>query len=93
MIDRNEVETVDTTGEEYADEPREVGSVKWFDTQKGYGFISRENGSDVFVHFSSINREPPRLQEHDRVEFTLVPGEKGPEALNVIVLAETPGNP
>jgi hypothetical protein len=38
MIDRNEIETVDTTGEEYADEPREVGNVKWFDAQKGYGF-------------------------------------------------------
>lgn len=88
MIDKNEVETIDTTGEEYSDEPREVGHVKWFDAQKGYGFISRENGSDVFVHFSSINREPPRLREHDRVEFTLVPGDKGPEALNVIVLAE-----
>ena len=77
-----------TLSDDYTDEPRQTGHVKWFDEQKGYGFIRRENGSDLFVHFSSINREPPTLKENDRVEFTAVSGEKGPEARAVTVLTE-----
>jgi CspA family cold shock protein len=72
----------------YSDEPRQSGSVKWFDEQKGYGFIRREDGSDLFVHFSSINREPQTINENDRVEFTVVSTDKGPQAQDVIVLAE-----
>lgn len=73
--------------DEFASEPRQVGHVKWFDDQKQYGFISREQGSDVFVHASNIRRDPPTLNEHERVEFTVVPGEKGPQAWDVVVLA------
>lgn len=74
--------------DDYSEEPRQTGYVKWFDDQKKYGFISRENDSDVFVHFSNINRDPQTLNEYERVEFTVVPGEKGPEAHDVIVLVE-----
>lgn len=73
---------------DYSDEPRQTGYVKWFDDQKKYGFIRRDNDSDVFVHSSSIKREPPTLKEYERVEFTVVPGKKGPEARDVVVLAE-----
>lgn len=75
--------------EESLDQPRETGHVKWFDDQKGYGFIKREDESDIFVHFTSINREPQTLREHERVEFTPVSTEKGPEARKVTVLAGT----
>jgi len=84
----NDDELRSTLDEGYAAGPRLTGYVKWFDTQKKYGFIQREGGGDVFVHFSSINRDPPTLKEYDRVEFTLVSGEKGPEAYDVTVLAE-----
>ncbi|MCA9973165.1 MAG: cold shock domain-containing protein [Anaerolineales bacterium] len=77
-----------TLNDDLSAEPRQTGYVKWFDNRKGYGFIRREAGDDVFVHFSSINRERQTLNEHDRVEFTAVPAEKGPEARNVVVLAE-----
>jgi len=72
------------------DSPREIGYVKWFDHRKKYGFIRREDGSDVFVHFSEINGDQQVLNEHERVELTVVPGKKGPEAHNVVVL--TPGS-
>lgn len=87
MAHMNE-ESESTLNDELTNEPRVTGHVKWFDPQKGYGFIKRDNGSDVFVHFSNINREPQTLHEFDRVEFTLVPGEKGPEARNVNVRTE-----
>ena len=62
----------------------EIGTVKWFDSQKGYGFIRRENGSDVFVHFSAIEDPNLRdLQEGDRVQFVVGPGRKGPAAQQV----------
>lgn len=77
------------TGESLDDEPRDVGDVKWFDTRKGYGFIQREGTSDVFVHFTSIDREKQVLREGERVEFTVVSGEKGPEARHVTVLVES----
>ena len=73
------------------DAERLVGTVKWFNAEKGYGFISREDGPDVFVHFSGIAREPGEaghlnLTEGQRVEFTVEQGRKGPQAANVTVL-------
>jgi CspA family cold shock protein len=64
---------------------RELGVVKWFNGEKGYGFIARDNGEkDVFVHFSAINAEGFRtLREGQRVEFEVVEGDKGPQAQNV----------
>ena len=63
-----------------------TGTVKWFDTGKGYGFISNDNdGDDVFVHFSAINMEGYKtLAEGDAVEFEVIDGNKGPQAANVV---------
>lgn len=61
-----------------------TGTVKWFNAEKGFGFISREQGDDVFVHFSNIVGEGYKtLQEGQRVEFDVGPGKKGEEARNV----------
>jgi CspA family cold shock protein len=66
---------------------RETGKVKWFNDSKGYGFISRENGPDVFVHHSAIKGEGFRsLEENQMVEFEVVQGNKGPQAQNVVKL-------
>jgi CspA family cold shock protein len=66
---------------------REVGTVKWFNPSKGYGFIERESGDDVFVHFSEINAEGFRtLAEGQRVEFTVAEGAKGLQATSVVAL-------
>jgi CspA family cold shock protein len=63
---------------------RVIGTVKWFNGSKGYGFIAREGGPDVFVHFSAIEGEGFRnLNEGQRVEFTIEQGPKGPQAANV----------
>ena len=63
---------------------KETGTVKWFNDSKGYGFISRENGKDVFVHHSAIDAQGFRsLAENQRVEFTVENGPKGPQAVNV----------
>ncbi|MBQ6369057.1 MAG: cold shock domain-containing protein [Parasporobacterium sp.] len=60
------------------------GTVKWFNNQKGYGFISDENGKDIFVHYSGVNMEGFKsLNEGDNVEFEIIEGEKGPQAINV----------
>jgi CspA family cold shock protein len=60
------------------------GTVKWFSNEKGYGFIEREEGDDVFVHFSSISMDGFRsLREGQRVEFEVVQGDKGLQASNV----------
>ena len=60
------------------------GTVKFFNAEKGFGFISREQGDDVFVHFSSIQSDGYKtLDEGQRVEFDVVPGKKGEEAQNV----------
>jgi len=61
------------------------GRVKWFSQEKGYGFIEREGGSDVFVHYSAIQQEGFKtLSEGEEVEFDLVEGTRGPQAANVI---------
>ncbi len=61
-----------------------TGTVKFFNNEKGYGFISRDGEDDVFVHFSNISGEGYRsLEEGQAVEFEVGPGRKGPEALNV----------
>ncbi|MEZ5462378.1 cold-shock protein [Dokdonella sp.] len=63
---------------------REVGTVKWFNESKGFGFISRENGPDVFVHFRAINGTGFKtLQEGQNVSFTVVEGQKGLQAEDV----------
>jgi CspA family cold shock protein len=64
---------------------RLVGTVKWFNATKGYGFIGREGGEDVFVHFSAINTEGYRkLVEGQKVEFSIEQGPKGLQAANVV---------
>ncbi len=63
---------------------REKGKVKWFNNAKGYGFIEREGGEDVFVHYSAITGDGYRtLQEGDAVEFEVVQSDKGLQAANV----------
>jgi CspA family cold shock protein len=60
------------------------GTVKWFDSKKGYGFITTENGDDVFVHFSAITMDGfKNLEENQKVEFDVVDGAKGPQTANV----------
>lgn len=60
------------------------GTVKWFNNQKGYGFISDENGSDVFVHYSGLNMDGYKsLEEGQAVEFEITDSPKGPQATNV----------
>ena len=63
------------------------GTVKWFNNQKGYGFITAEDGKDVFVHFSGLNMEGFKtLEEGAAVEFDITGGAKGPQAVNVEVV-------
>jgi cold shock protein len=65
---------------------RIIGTVKWFNGGKGYGFISREGGPDVFVHYSAIQGEGfKNLEEGQKVEFTVEQGPKGPQAVNVVL--------
>ena len=65
----------------------ETGTVKWFNDEKGYGFIARENGDYVFVHFSAINAEGRKtLLEGQHVNFEVETGQKGPQASNVTVV-------
>ncbi|GAB6137221.1 hypothetical protein JCM15060_04100 [Halanaerobaculum tunisiense] len=87
LVDEEEVEEVTeevTEGTE-TNEPTHTGSVKWFDTQKGYGFIEQEDGDDVFVHFSSIAEDGFKdLEEGAEVKFDIVETDKGLQAENVI---------
>jgi CspA family cold shock protein len=70
------------------------GKVKWFNAEKGYGFIAREGDPDIFVHFSAIQQEGYKsLREGEEVEFDLVQGERGPQAQHVIRLAARPDDP
>lgn len=63
------------------------GKVKWFDAKKGYGFIERDDGGDVFVHFSAIQEDGFKsLMEGQSVEFDVVEGARGPQAANVVKL-------
>ncbi|MDR7866348.1 MAG: cold shock domain-containing protein [Sporomusaceae bacterium] len=64
-----------------------IGKVKWFSAEKGYGFLEREDGGDVFVHFSAIQTEGFKtLNEGEKVEFEIVDGARGPQASNVLKL-------
>jgi len=66
---------------------RETGTVKWFNDSKGFGFIAREQGEEVFVHFTGIRGEGFRsLDEGQKVEFTIVEGQKGPQAQDVVAV-------
>ena len=66
---------------------RIIGTVKWFNGSKGYGFLAREGGADVFVHFSAIQGDGfKNLEEGQTVEFTVEKGPKGPQATNVVVV-------
>ena len=65
---------------------REQGVVKWFNNEKGYGFIQRDQGGDVFVHFSAILEDSQKyksLEDNQRVEFEVVQGDRGPQAQRV----------
>lgn len=65
-----------------------VGTIKWFNGEKGYGFIAAEGGTDVFVHYSAIQMDGYKtLQEGQKVEFDIVQGQKGPQAENVRLVA------
>ena len=69
------------------------GTVKWFNSSKGFGFINSEEGNDVFVHFSALSGDDDEyktLNENDEVEFDVVQGEKGPQASNVVVTKKAP---
>jgi CspA family cold shock protein len=67
---------------------RIIGTVKWFNGSKGYGFLTREGGPDVFVHFSAIQGEGfKNLEEGQKVEFTVEQGPKGPQASNVTMIS------
>jgi len=62
-----------------------LGKVKWFNAEKGYGFLEREDGGDVFVHYSAIQSEGFKtLDEGQAVEFDIVEGDRGPQAANVV---------
>lgn len=66
-----------------------TGKVKWFKADKGYGFITLDDGKDVFVHFSAINADGYKtLTEGQTVEFDIVEGDRGPQAANVTVIGE-----
>ncbi|MCC3144253.1 MULTISPECIES: cold-shock protein [Halanaerobium] len=64
-----------------------TGTVKWFDGKKGFGFIEREDGDDVFAHFSAIQEDGfKNLEEGQEVEFEIVEGDRGPQAANIVKL-------
>ena len=64
-----------------------TGTVKWFNAEKGFGFITTENGEDVFAHFSQIQKDGFKsLEEGEAVSFDVVDGDKGPQATNIVSL-------
>jgi CspA family cold shock protein len=64
-----------------------TGKVKWFNAEKGYGFITTEEGKDLFVHYSQIKKDGYKtLEENEEVQFDVVDGDKGPQAANVVAL-------
>jgi CspA family cold shock protein len=69
------------------------GKVKWFNPQKGYGFIATDDGQDIFVHFSNISSDGfKNLKENTLVNFDIVQGDKGPRAENVVIKAAEKNN-
>jgi len=73
------------------EEDRVTGTVKWFSDRKGYGFIEREEGKDVFCHFSGIRAGGPRsLNEGDKVEFSIETDSRGPRATDLVVTEAAP---
>ena len=73
------------------EESRVNGTVKWFSDGKGYGFITRDEGKDVFVHFSGIRAGGPRsLGEGDKVDFTIETDQRGPRATDLVVTESAP---
>ena len=69
------------------------GTVKWFNSRKGFGFINSEDGGDVFVHYSALTGEDDEyktLNENDQVKFDVIQGQKGPQASNVVVTQKAP---
>ncbi len=75
---------------------KQQGTVKWFDSRKGYGFIQSEDGTDVFVHYSAIVAEDDEyksLNENDEVEYDVVQGNKGPKADKVTITKKAENNP
>jgi len=73
------------------EEQRITGTVKWFSDQKGYGFIARDEGKDVFVHFSGIRPGGPRsLNEGDKVEFSIEIDQRGPRTVDLVVTESAP---
>jgi len=78
-----------STKREFVQVAQYKGTVKWFNNAKGYGFLGRDGGADVFVHYSSIQREGYKsLKEGDEVEFDIIEGTKGPQADQVSRLKE-----
>jgi CspA family cold shock protein len=72
------------------------GTVKWYNSRKGYGFIISEEGIDIFVHYTALKGEDDEyltLHENDKVEFDIVQGQKGPQASNVVVTEAAPPSP
>lgn len=67
-----------------------TGKVKWYDTDKGFGFLSRDDGGDVFVHLSALPDGVPALKPGSRVEFGIVAGKRGEQALSVVLLDPLP---
>jgi len=79
---------------QHGKERYDTGTVKWFNAEKGYGFISRADGPDVFVHYSEIDGNGFRsLEENQRVEFEVAPGPKGPQAIQVAPPEPRQGRP
>ncbi len=87
LTTRRQIPGGDARSPSTPDPIRECGEVKWFNTAKGYGFITRDSGDDVFVHFRSIRGTGHRtLKDGQRVEFSVSMAEKGPQADDVTVL-------
>ena len=73
-----------------------TGTVKWYNSRKGYGFIISEDGKDIFVHYTGLagrDEEYVTLNENDEVEFDIIEGQKGPQASNVVVTKKGEPNP